>query len=154
MDHPDTKDRARQSGSRKPKTDFSWQKRKLSLYVVVGLIIIVGIFSIVSLNTKNHRTESYKDATGAAGLDATIAYACQPKSCNEHTFDFNVYIFDETGQQVSVVRPDKEGKVRSALPEGDYVMLIGKQLGESKPFPQELLSLKNGKTLELKLKYR
>jgi len=118
----------------------------IALVFVVAFVVLIFIFS----GSKNHRSETYRDVQGAAGLDATISYDCGQK-CD---YDFNVYIFDKSGWQVSVVRPDGEGKVRLALPEGEYVMLIGERLAGGDLFPQEPLSLKNGKTLELDLQYK
>jgi hypothetical protein len=134
-----------------PELGISRMKGQLILLAGVVLVIGILIIWIGALNGKPARAESYKDASGAAGLEATIDYNCKT-SC-ERKFDFNIYIFNGDGGQVSVVRPDKEGKVHIALPEGDYSMLIGKQLGKEKLFPQEPLALKNGKTLELKLQY-
>lgn len=115
----------------------------MALFIVVLVLLAV-------LTGGRSRSEAYKDISGAAGLNATIAYDCK-KSC-EHKFSFNVYILTESGQQVSVVRPDNEGRVRLALPEGSYVMLIGRQF--DKTFPQEPVALKNGKELEIKLQYK
>lgn len=129
------------------------EKGQLLLLLGVILIIALLLFWIVMLvNGKSVRAETYKDASDAAGLEATIDYDCKT-SCDQK-FNFSVYIFNSDGGQVGVVRPDNEGKVQTALPEGNYSMLIGKQLGKEKLFPQELLALKNGKTLELKLQYK
>lgn len=122
------------------------------LFGVILVIALLLFWIVVLVNSKAARAETYKDGSGAAGLEATINYDCKT-SC-EHKFDFNVYIFSSDGGQVGVVRPDKEGKVHTALPEGDYSMLVGKKLGKDKLFPQEPLALKNGKTLELKLQYK
>lgn len=135
-------------------------RNKVFLPLVIGAAIVVLILLaalVFSGGKASTRTESYKKTSGAAGLQATITYDrhCDQKPCDQKpTFGFNVYIYDGNGQQVSVVRPDKDGKVNLALPEGEYVMLIGKQLGQDKLFPQELLSLKNGQTLVLKLQYK
>lgn len=121
--------------------------------IIVGLVIVAVIILLVSVVSKENssRTESYKNVSGAAGLMASIEYDC--KGCKQK-YNFNVYIFGSDGQQISVVRPDQNGKVNLAMQEGEYVMLIGKQLGKDKLFPQEKISLKNGKSLELKLKYK
>lgn len=127
--------------------------RKLLLGIgtvtLVAFVLLV-VLVVGKLDAAPHRSEAYKDASGAAGLEASIDYKCD--SCNQK-FDFYVYMLKKDGQQAGVVRPDKEGKVRMALPEGDYVMLIGKQFGKDKVFPQEAVALKNGKKLELKLHY-
>jgi len=130
--------------------------RTYRLFVISALavfIVVIIVAVLVFNGGKSSRTESYKEASGgAAGLYATIAYDCERNSCDTgEKFSFNVYIFKEDGQQVGVVRPDKDGKVNMALPEGKYVMLLGKQFGGV--FPQESISLKNGKELELKLRY-
>lgn len=122
--------------------------------LVIGLVVIIILTLLIGAIFKDDssRSESYKNATGAAGLAATIEYDCRT-SCKQK-YGFNVYIFDKNGQQISVVRPNQHGKVNIAMQEGDYVLLIGKQLGKDKLFPQEKVSLKNGKSLELKLKYK
>lgn len=129
-------------------------RKSAGIKFIVGIAVIVLLVLLISMLSKNDtsRTESYKKATGAAGLSASIEYDCRT-SCNQK-YNFNVYIFDKNGQQVSVVRPDQRGKVNMAMQEGDYVLLIGKQLAKDKLFPQEKVSLKNGKSLELKLKYK
>ena len=113
-----------------------------------AVIVVIVIITLLSRGTNLTRTESYTDVSGSAGLQATINSGKKPVS------DFNVYIFKDDGQQVAVVRPDKDGNVNLALQEGDYVMLIGKRFGKDKVFPEEPLALKNGKILELKLHYQ
>lgn len=131
-------------------------RKKWLLIALVGIIaLVLVVLFVVMINrpaTGSHRVESYKDVSGVAGLNAVINYNCADV-CNQK-FDFNVYIFTKDGQQVSVVRPDKSGRVNIALPEGNYVMLVGKQLGEDGVFPQEFIALKNGKELGLKLDYK
>jgi hypothetical protein len=131
--------------------------RTYRLFVIAALVvsIVIIVAAVLALSGgKSTRAESYKEASGgAAGLQATVAYDCERNSCDTDTkFDFNVYIFKEDGQQVSVVRPNKDGKVNIALPEGNYIMLLGKRFGGV--FPQESVSLKNGQELELKLHYK
>lgn len=126
------------------------RKRTTLAIVITMALFIVVLVLVVLLTGGRSRGESYKDIPGAAGLNAAIAYDCK-KSC-EQKFNFNVYILTENGQQVSVVRPDNEGRVRLALPEGNYVMLIARQF--DKTFPQEPIALKNGKELEIKLQYK
>ena len=127
--------------------------KRLRPSMVFGCIVLVilVVALVVSFNKAATRTEAYKDSTGAAGLEATIDYKC-PNPC-EQKFNFNVYVLGENGQQVGVFRPTEDGKVQFALAEGNYVMLIGKQLGNAKTFPQEPLALKSGKVLELGLQY-
>jgi hypothetical protein len=122
--------------------------------IIVGLVAVLILILLVNMlsNGDGSRSESYKKASGAAGLTASIEYDCH-KSCKQK-FNFNVYIFDDNGQQISVVRPDQHGKVNLAMSEGSYVMLVGKQFGKDKLFPQERILLKNGKSLELTLKYK
>lgn len=147
----------------KNQTDRTYMagRRTASLYkdkrvlIIFGLILVVVLLTLISLtftDSQRQRSESYKDISGSAGLNATITYDCQ-EHC-EQKYNFNVYIFNKDGQQVNVVWPDSEGRVQLALPEGDYVMLIGKRVSQdSDVFPQEPLVLKNGKELELKLNY-
>lgn len=130
--------------------DFrSLAKHKKPLLIGVAAIVVVTviIFALFTGGKKSTRTESYKDVSGAAGLQATITHDGKPAT------DFTVYIFKDDGQQVAVVRPDKDGKVHLALPESNYIMMIGKRFGKSQVFPEEPLALKNGKMLELKLHY-
>lgn len=128
-------------------------KNKRLLPFLAGLVVLFVVLIIMAASGgESGRSESYKNVTGAAGLNASIAYDCK-KNCDQK-FNFNIYILREDGQQVSVVRPDNEGRVRLALPEDDYVMLIGKQIGKDKLFPQEKIALKNGRELELKLQYK
>jgi|GEM_PF-1516615 len=122
----------------------------LSIIAVIVIVFLVIFFAPSGI--KSSRSESYKKVSGAAGLQATISYDCNKQPCNN--FDFNVYIFNQAGQQVSVVRPDKDGKVNAALVEGKYVMVIGKQFGKVGVFPEEPLLLKNGQELEMKLHYK
>lgn len=124
----------------------------LTLVAVIGIALILIVIAFTQLQQdSSSRSESYKNTTGGAGLEATVKYNCAPSSCN---YDFNVYIYKDDGQQVSVIRPDKNGKVNLAMAEGNYVMLLGRLFGKSDVFPQEPLALKNGKTLELKLEYK
>lgn len=135
---------------------YSRQQKLLCIGLSILTVIIIVLLFLPS-RAESVRTETYKKASGAAGLQAVITYdvACKQKPCSSKpNFDFNVYIFAENGQQVNVVRPDKDGKVNVALTEGKYVMLIGKQFGKGKLFPQEAVSLKNGSILELKLHYK
>jgi len=124
---------------------------------LLGIAILIVICSVIiatfvqSLRSEHSRNESYKNTTGGAGLEATIKYDCPKQPCN---YDFNVYIYKSDGAQVNVVRPDKDGVVHLAMAEGEYTMLVGKLFGDNKTFPQEPLTLKNGKTLELKLEYK
>lgn len=134
------------------RTPFDAKKKKPLLVAIIFLaILLIVIFTLVP-QSQTARSESYKDATGGAGVSAVIDYDCG-NACDQK-FDFNVYIYKSDGQQSNVVRPDKEGRVNLALAEGNYVMLIGKQFGQNIVFPQEPLALKNGKTLELKLEYK
>lgn len=123
------------------------KKKKLLLVGAVAFVVLVLIITLLSGGENSTRTESYKDVSGAAGLQATITYDGKPVS------NSNVYIFKEDGQQIAVVRPDKDGNVNLALAEDNYIMLIGKRFGKDKVFPEEPLALKNGKMLELKLHY-
>lgn len=137
------------------------EKKKL-IPLLVGVVVVVALLVyIIALmffgDQKSTRTESYQKASGVAGLATTITYDvhCDKQPCEQKpTFDFNVYLFNDKGQQINVVRPDKDGKVNAALPEGNYIMLIGKQFSKDKLFPQEPMILKNGQVLELKLHYR
>jgi hypothetical protein len=125
--------------------------RLLSLGVAI-LIVLVIIWAMASLGGDGVvRSQSYKKVNGVAGLSATIDYDCA-KSCKEK-YDFNVYIFNKDGQLLNAVRPSKDGLVQLAMPGGDYVMMVGKQLGKDKLFPQEKLVLKDGQQLNLKLHY-
>jgi len=134
------------------RTPFDIKKKKPLFVAIIFLaILLIVIFTLVPKG-QTARSESYKDASGAAGLHATIDYDC--KDVCDQKFDFNVYIYKSDGQQSNVVRPDKDGHVNLALAEGNYVMLIGRQFSQSTIFPQEPLALKNGKTLELKLEYK
>ena len=131
-------------------TDIKNRKPLLVAVIFLAVLLIV-IFALVPRG-QTVRSESYREATGGAGLNAIINYDCA-EACDQK-FDFNVYIYSSNGQLANVVRPDKDGHVNLALAEGNYVMLIGKQFGQSTVFPQEPLALKNGKTLELKLEYK
>lgn len=130
----------------------SLRRPKVIITIVIFVIILLLLTLSLTLQGKSHRSESYKKATGGAGLSAAIKYDCGD-ACDQK-FDFNIYIYKSNGQQTNVVRPDKDGRVNLALAEGSYVMLIGKQFGKDKVFPQEALALKNGQTLELKLEYK
>jgi len=120
--------------------------------IIVVLVIILFVVLVSKTAQSSSRSESYKKVTGAAGLNASIDYDCQ-KSCGQK-YNFNVYIFEAGGQQVSVARPDKDGHVRLATAAGNYVMLIGKPIGKDGVFPQEKLTLKNGQQLDLTLHYK
>ncbi|MDX2776494.1 hypothetical protein PV379_03960 [Streptomyces caniscabiei] len=129
-------------------------KKKLAVGIGLVLLLVIIVMLLAfgikgQTGTINH--QAYKDTSGGAGLEASIKYGCPKQPCD---YNFNVYVYRDDGQQVNVVRPDKDGKVHLAMAEGNYVMLIGKLFGDSKTFPQEPLTLKNGKTLELKLEYR
>ena len=130
-------------------------RERKKLLIGVGLILLLLIVVILVASSMGGRSaarsESYKDTAGGAGLEAAINYDCPKQPCD---YNFNVYVYKDDGQQMNVVRPDKDGKVHMAMAEGNYVMLIGKLFGDSKTFPQEPLALKNGKTLELKLEYK
>jgi hypothetical protein len=130
------------------------QGRKLAISLVVTAVVVLLLCWVFLLNnsTSVSRTDSYKKVNGVAGLDAHIEYDCT-KNCGQK-YGFNVYLFNADGQQVSVVRPDKNGHVRLAMPAGDYMMLVGKQFGNDKLFPQEKLLLKNGQELSVKLQYK
>jgi hypothetical protein len=129
-------------------------KDKKLMWILTGLLFVI-ILSIIFVGllpgAVSSRTESYKDVSGSAGLAATIAYDCH-SDCHQK-YDFNVYLFNKSGQQVSVLRPDKDGKMNAALPGGDYIMMVGKQFGKNNTFPQEPVMLKNGKMLDLRLQY-
>lgn len=129
------------------------ERKKLLIGIGLGiLLLVIIILAVSSMGGRSAgRSESYKDTAGGAGLEASIKYDCPKQPCD---YNFNVYVYKEDGQQVNVVRPDKDGKVHLAMAEGNYVMLVGRLFGSSKTFPQEPLALKNGKTLELKLEYK
>jgi hypothetical protein len=129
-------------------------KKSVCAWLCVGTVIVVILLTdfFVTSGTKSTRNESYKKVSGSAGLQATISYDCNKRPCDN--FSFNVYIFNQDGQQVNVIRPDKDGRVNAALSEGKYIMLIGKQFGKDNLFPEESLVLKNGQELELKLHYK
>jgi hypothetical protein len=126
--------------------------RQIAIGIAIIVIVLIIFAFMQSLQESGSRSESYKEVTGSAGFSAAIDYECK-QSC-DRKYDFNVFIFKDNGQQIGVVRPDKDGKVNMALAEGNYVMVIGKQFGNKMIFPQEPLSLKNGKSLELKLHYK
>lgn len=135
-----------------PRATFDIKKRKPQLVAIIFLAVLLIVIFALAPQGKTARSESYREATGGAGVSAVIDYDCGD-AC-DRKFDFNVYIYKSDGQQSNVVRPDKDGHVNLALAEGNYVMLIGKRFGQSTVFPQEPLALKNGKTLELKLEYK
>lgn len=123
-------------------------------WLIVGVaaaIIVIVLFASAGRGDNGVRSKAYKKISGAAGLHATMQYDC--KSDCQHKFDFNVYIMNAQGQQASVVRPDKDGVIEAALPEGEYTLLIGKRLNKDKTFPQVPIELKNGQQLELTLQY-
>lgn len=129
-------------------------RRRLFIFVGIVVFSLIAIFllCIITITSEKHsRAEAYKKVSGSAGFEATIEYDCGRQPCS---YDFNVYVLNEQGQQVSVLRPSKEGKVGAALSEGNYILLIGKQFGQDTLFPQELLKLKNAQLLELKLRYK
>lgn len=128
------------------------KNKRVLLIVAVAIVLFILFLAGTISGQKPQRSESYKDASGAAGLSATIDYPCDDP-CDDK-FGFNIYMFNQSGQQISVVRPDKDGQVNMALAEGNYTMLIGKPLGGDKQFPQEQLELKNGQSLEVELNYR
>lgn len=129
------------------------KKVRLLAGVLLVLVIIIFIITTIAQSVSNgfSRSESYKNVSGAAGLSAAIDYTCN-EQCDQK-YNFNVYIFKESGQQVAIIHPDINGQINAALPEGDYVLFVGKQFGKDKMFPQEHVSLKNGKQLDLKLDY-
>jgi len=127
------------------------QTHRLLTSLTVILIILAIIWAATSSGGGVTRSESYKKVSGVAGLAATISYDCT-KSC-KNKYDFNVYIFNEDGQLLNTVRPDQKGVVELAMSGGNYEMLVGKQLGKDKLFPQEKLVLKDGQQLNLKLHY-
>lgn len=153
-----TQDHPEKVTSLQPKNFIRWlnqlfKNRKQLGVVAIGAAFLVVLLIAISLTLGNRpaRSESYADVSGAAGLSATIAYSC-PNDC-DNKYNFNVYILTPDGRQVSTVQPNADGEVKMAMPEGDYVMLIGKLFDNYDTFPQEPLELKNGKTLELKLQY-
>lgn len=128
------------------------QSHKTLTIVTLVLVVVVIIWALASSGgSSTTRTESYKKVSGVAGLAATIDYDCA-KPCKDK-YDFNVYIFNKDGQLLNAVRPTQNGSVNMAMPGGDYVMMVGKQLGKDKLFPQEKLILKDGQQLNLKLHY-
>src|SRR4030081_1453923 len=74
--------------------------------VVIILVAILIVVWLIAAGGDTHRSESYRKTSGAAGLEATISYGDKKPA-----FNFNVYIFRDDGQQIAVVRPDKDGKV-------------------------------------------
>ncbi|HJP81028.1 MAG TPA: hypothetical protein VJ841_01370 [Candidatus Saccharimonadales bacterium] len=120
--------------------------------IVLGMVLLVVVVLSSRLGATSVRSESYKSISGTAGLIATIDYKCDGE-CKQK-YDFDVRIFRDAGPEVAVVRPDNKGIVNVALPEGEYVMLINKKIDSGNTFPQEHISLKNGKQLELKLQYK
>lgn len=152
----------RKHESEKEHTNTASDKLRLKLgrrlqhkgWIIVGIAIaaIVILILAIALGRSAHRTESYEKVSGGAGLNAEISYDCM--SACERKFDFNIYILNADGQQVAVVRPDKNGKLAMALPEGKYVMLIGKRLLKDELFPQEAVTLRSGQELRLKLYYK
>lgn len=132
-------------------TTIAKLKEKYFLFAILFAVTVIGILFWSLAGSKPSRSEKYEDISGAAGLNATVTYDCQ-EQCDQK-YNFNVYILADYGRQVSVVQPNDEGQVRLALPEGDYVMLIGKMFGKSDTFPQEPIALKNGKELKIELQY-
>lgn len=127
------------------------RKNNMLLIVALCMLVILIIFSIVLFAGQSQRSATYRDSSGAAGLSAMIDYNCVDPC--ENKYNFNVSIFTTDGRQVSVVQPNSDGEVKLALAEGSYIMLVGKLFGDRDIFPQEPLELKNGKTLEMKLRY-
>jgi hypothetical protein len=136
-------------GQKLSETINELRKTNMLLVVALCMLVILVVFSIVMFASQSQRRAVYQDSPGAAGLSATVDYHCADPC--EEKYNFNVYIFADDGRQVSVVRPGSDGSINLALAEGRYVMMVGKLFNEV--FPQERLDLKNGKTLELDLKY-
>ncbi len=126
-------------------------KKLVLMLAFVIIAIVLLIIWVTSSRSSVARAESYKSIRGGAGLEASIDYTCA-SPCDQK-YDFNVYILHENGQQVSVLRPDRNGKIQLAINEGNYIMLVGNRFGKDKIFPQEPLALKNGQLLDLKLRY-
>lgn len=133
------------TGERRRKTKLVF----ICIFVGILLLTIAVLFIVAA--RWDSRTENYTETSGSAGLNASIDYAC--KDDCDRKYDFNVYIFTETGQQFGTFRPDEEGKVQLALAEGEYVILIGKKFGDNTVFPQEPIEVKQGQTLDLRLRY-
>ena len=134
------------------------KNKKIIIAVLIALLLLAILACVLNFQKKTYRTESYVAASGtSAGLQATITYEarCDKSPCDKKpAFDFNVYLLDAAdGQQVGVVRPNQNGEVDVALPQGTYIMLIGKQFGKDKTFPEEKITLKDGQALKLTLHY-
>lgn len=135
-------------------------QKKLTIVIVCGAVLVIALILVIvrltpASNQQSTRSETYKKIAGGAGLKATIGYDahCDKQPCKP-TYDFNVYLLNEDGRQVAVVQPSKDGIVHAALPEGNYVLLVGKRFAKDGVFPQEPATLKNGQELELKLHYK
>jgi hypothetical protein len=150
-------ERLKQDGSKvktanQPRTLVDWVKNKKQFAILLVAFVALLIFSLsLALGGKSQRSQAYADASGAAGLSAVVEYDCAD-SC-ENKYNFNIYILAPDGRQVSTVQPNSDGEIKLAMAEGHYIMIIGKLFDNHDTFPQEALELKNGKTLELKLRY-
>lgn len=124
--------------------------------VLLLALVVIMIFSLV----RNMNSASYRDSDIAdeAAFELQLNYQrdCEGRDdCNpsEPNYDFLVFVFNDEGRQVRIVRGDESGQYKASLPEGEYTLLTSKTFKNMQGLPQETVELKNGKVLELQVNY-
>ncbi|HYG83341.1 MAG TPA: hypothetical protein VD907_00500 [Verrucomicrobiae bacterium] len=146
--------------TKRPQVKNTSKQRTVLIVVAVVILVAIVAFLVTRMGqagTKGNYVDSDMKATASFEVDLDFKRNCQDqKDCdpNKPSYDtVKIFVFDAQGTQVRVVRADKEGIFKAALPEGDYNLLVAKTFEGKTGLPQEQLSLKNGKTLKLQVNY-
>lgn len=134
-------------------------KRILLITAGIALALLALMFIIYAVK-RTGATGYYEDTnnTEVAAFDMHLTYQLdcdgQPNcDADNPPYNFLVFVFDDTGRQVRIVRGDNDGRYKASLPEGNYTLLTSQTFQGIDGLPQEQVELQNGKVLKLDVNY-
>lgn len=128
--------------------------------VALFLLLVIGGVILANLNSGRGVQSEYYDIDNSetAALEMKIGYErnCDGKEdCNldQRSYNFLVFVFNNEGKQVRIIRGDNNGDFKTSLPEGWYTLVVSKTFENIPGLPQEVVELKKGSALKLHVDY-
>lgn len=135
-------------------------KRVVIIVAASLLLLALAAFVIVGFTHNRGTQDEYHDTGNSetAALEMKIDFErncdgqenCRP---DERSYDFLVFVFNEEGKQVRIIRGDSNGQFKTSMPEGSYTLVVSKAFEDIMGLPQETVRLENGKSLKLQRDY-
>lgn len=149
-------DTSRQRNAQRTAIKKKWILLALGVLAVIVAALAVG-YAIQQREIVQGYYEDNSDPN-VASFEMRLKYEpdCEDGArCNKDnpSYDFLIFVFNDEGRQVRIVRGNKDGVFKASLPEGEYTLVVSKTFEKISGLPQENIRLQNGKILKLDVDY-